>query len=73
MCRHHRNFARGEPQPGQVSLGDVKWFDLFQDETLRGLIQEALKANYDIRIAAQRVIEAQKVKSSRRALHCSRN
>ena len=22
-----------------ASLGDVKWFDLFQDDTLRGLIQ----------------------------------
>jgi multidrug efflux system outer membrane protein len=40
-------------------LGDVKWFDLFQDETLRGLVQEALQANFDIRIAAQRVLEAQ--------------
>jgi outer membrane protein, multidrug efflux system len=49
-------FRGAEPQPAQVSLGDTKWFDLFQDETLRGLIQEALKANYDIRIAAQRVL-----------------
>jgi multidrug efflux system outer membrane protein len=52
-------FRAGEPQPSQVSLGETKWFDLFQDETLRGLIQEALKANYDIRIAAQRVLQAQ--------------
>jgi outer membrane protein, multidrug efflux system len=49
-------FRGAEPQPAQVSLGDTKWFDLFQDETLRGLIQEALKANYDIRMAAQRVL-----------------
>ena len=40
-------------------MGDTKWFDLFQDETLRGLIQEALRANYDIRIAAQRVLQAE--------------
>ncbi len=52
-------FRAGESQPAQGSLGDTKWFDLFQDETLRGLIQESLKANYDIRIAAQRVLEAQ--------------
>ena len=52
-------FRAGEPQPSQTSLGDTKWFDLFQDETLRGLIKEALQANYDIRIAAQRVLEAQ--------------
>jgi len=52
-------FRRGEAPPSQTSLGDAKWFDVFQDETLRGLINEALKANYDIQIAAQRVIEAQ--------------
>ena len=49
-------FRAGEAQPSQASLADTKWFDLFQDETLRGLIKEALQANYDIRIAAQRVL-----------------
>ena len=52
-------FRAGEAQPSQTSLGDVKWFDLFQDEMLRELIKEALQANYDIRIAAQRVLEAE--------------
>jgi multidrug efflux system outer membrane protein len=52
-------FRGGENPPSQASLGDTKWFDLFQDDTLRGLINEALKANYDIQIAAQRVIAAQ--------------
>lgn len=52
-------FRAGESQPSQTSLGDVKWFDIFQDEKLRGLIKEASQANYDIRIAAQRVLQAQ--------------
>jgi multidrug efflux system outer membrane protein len=52
-------FRSGETPQSQVSLGDIKWFDLFQDEKLRALIEEAIKANYDIRIAAQRVLEAQ--------------
>ena len=52
-------FRGGETQPAAASLGDVKWFDLFQDDTLRGLIKGALQANYDIRIAAQRVLEAE--------------
>jgi len=52
-------FRAGESQPSQASLGDAKWFDVFQDETLGGLIKEALEANYDIRIAAQRVLQAQ--------------
>jgi outer membrane protein, multidrug efflux system len=41
------------------TLGDMKWFELFQDEKLQELIRTALKDNYDIRIAAQRVLAAQ--------------
>ena len=63
------HFRAGEPQPSQASLGDMKWFDLFQDEALRGLIQEALQANYDIRIAAQRVLESEgQLRATRSAL-----
>jgi multidrug efflux system outer membrane protein len=50
--------ADAEP-PAQTSLGEAKWFDLFQDETLRSLIKEALAANYDVRIAAERVLQAE--------------
>ena len=42
-----------------ASLGDEKWWDVFQDEELRKLIRTALKNNYDVRIAAARVLEAQ--------------
>src|ERR1700751_2650055 len=52
-------FRAGEAQPSQTSLRDTKWFDLFQDDTLRGLIKDALEANYDVRIAAQRALQAQ--------------
>ncbi len=41
------------------TFGDLKWFDLFRDEKLQELIRTALKDNYDIRIAAQRVLAAQ--------------
>jgi outer membrane protein, multidrug efflux system len=40
------------------SLGDEKWWEVFQDPTLQGLIRTALKNNYDVRIAATRVLEA---------------
>jgi multidrug efflux system outer membrane protein len=56
---------QGEPagpktaQPSPPSLGDEKWWDVFQDEELRNLIRTALKNNYDVRIAASRVLEAQ--------------
>lgn len=52
-------FRGGEPKPSQISLADEKWFDLFQDNVLRHLINEALQANYDILIAAQRVVAAE--------------
>jgi multidrug efflux system outer membrane protein len=42
-----------------LSFGDVKWFDLFRDEKLQELIRVALKDNYDLRIAAQRILAAQ--------------
>jgi multidrug efflux system outer membrane protein len=36
----------------------VQWFTLFQDERLQALIEAALENNYDVRIAAARVLEA---------------
>jgi outer membrane protein, multidrug efflux system len=42
-----------------ASLGDEKWWEVFQDKELQGLIRTALKNNYDVRIAAARVLEAQ--------------
>ena len=41
------------------SLGDQKWWEVFQDEELQKLIRTALQQNYDARIAAARVLEAQ--------------
>jgi multidrug efflux system outer membrane protein len=42
-----------------ASFGDEKWWDTFQDEALRNLIKTALAQNYDVRIAAARILEAQ--------------
>jgi len=52
-------YRGAQTPPTEPSFGDAKWFDVFQDEQLRALIDEALKANYDIRIAAQRVLQAE--------------
>ena len=43
----------------QASFGDLKWFELFQDDALRDLIQTALAQNYDLEITAARVLQAQ--------------
>jgi multidrug efflux system outer membrane protein len=43
----------------QESLGDQKWTQVFHEPELQDLIRTALENNYDVRIAAQRVLEAQ--------------
>jgi len=46
-------------QPAAASLGDQKWWEVFQDKQLQDLIHTALQQNYDVRIAATRILEAQ--------------
>ena len=45
-------------KPDVASFGDQKWWDVFQDEALQTLIRAALEQNYDVRIAATRILEA---------------
>ena len=52
--------------PGQ-SFADLKWAAVFQDEVLQGLLKEALTNNYDIRIAASRIQQANAIVGIRRA------
>jgi multidrug efflux system outer membrane protein len=42
-----------------TSLGDEKWWGVFQDPVLQDLIRTALKGNYDLRIASTRILQAQ--------------
>jgi outer membrane protein, multidrug efflux system len=42
-----------------AALGDAKWWAVFQDEELQNLIRVALQQNFDLRIAATRVLQAQ--------------
>lgn len=57
--RYRDSGAATGQSPSTVSLGDLKWWDVFQDPVLQQLIRTALKHSYDIRIAATRVLEAQ--------------
>jgi outer membrane protein, multidrug efflux system len=50
-----------------TSAGDVAWATYFQDVQLQSLIQTALKNNFDLRIAATRVLQAQAVVGITRA------
>jgi outer membrane protein, multidrug efflux system len=42
-----------------ASFGAEKWWDVFQDAQLQSLIRTALQQNYDVRIAASRILQAQ--------------
>ena len=55
--------AGAQVQPGTSQgagnqFGDLPWSSVFQDDVLQGLIKEALTNNYDIRIAATRILQA---------------
>jgi multidrug efflux system outer membrane protein len=55
----YRGAAPLEPTaPDAVSIGDQAWWDLFQDEQLQELIRTALQQNFDMRIAATRILQA---------------
>jgi len=46
-------------KPTDASFGDEKWWEVFQDPQLQALIRTALQQNYDLRIAATRILQAQ--------------
>jgi multidrug efflux system outer membrane protein len=49
---------RGADLSSAESLADLKWFDVFHDDTLTQLVTAALKQNFELRIAAERVLQA---------------
>jgi len=51
--------APASPPSTAASFGDEKWWEVFQDPQLQALIRAALKQNYDVRIAATRILQAQ--------------
>jgi multidrug efflux system outer membrane protein len=50
--------GQAESTQGTVSFGDQAWSSVFEDETLRQLLTRALEGNYDVRIAASRILQA---------------
>ena len=51
-------FRGADAAAGEASLADTKWSNLFQDPVLTELLNTAVKQNYDLRIAAERVLQA---------------
>ena len=59
MPDSYRGLAPETVPQTAASLADEKWWTLFQDPELQSLIREAISQNYDLRIAATRVLQAQ--------------
>ena len=53
---------------GTNSLGDLAWWQLFQDPALQDLIRTALTNNYDLRLAAARVEESRALLAQSRSV-----
>lgn len=53
------SFRNAAPGQNAASLGSEKWWTVYQDEALQVLIRRALAQNYDVRIAANRILQAQ--------------
>lgn len=62
----YRGAALTDTPPG--SLGDLAWWDLYQEPELRNLIEQALAHNLDLRIAVARVEQARAVVGPARLL-----
>ena len=53
----YRGLAPGLGAGG--NFAEMKWESVFPDQVLQSLIKEALTNNYDIRIAATNIVQAQ--------------
>src|SRR3974390_3712232 len=55
----NKDQSKPATQAEASSLGDEKWWEVFQDKQLQELIRTAIKNNYDVNIAAARILKAQ--------------
>lgn len=63
----YRGLAPGSAPQTTASFADEKWWTVFEDQQLQALIHKAITQNYDVRIAATRVLQAQAVLGITRA------
>ena len=60
-------YTEAVPQP--ESIADLPWWELFKDPVLQQLIQQGLKNNYDVAVAAARVEQARAQAGIARSLY----
>jgi outer membrane protein, multidrug efflux system len=52
----YRDLTEGSPvQPQAASIADLPWWQVFQDPELQQLVRVALKQNYDLELATERI------------------
>jgi multidrug efflux system outer membrane protein len=49
--------SQDQPQAQAASLADLPWWQVFQDSVLQDLIRRALKQNYDLQTATERIMQ----------------
>jgi multidrug efflux system outer membrane protein len=54
-----RDVAAASVSSGATSIGEAKWWDVFQDDQLQVLIKAGLAQNYSVKIAAARIMQAE--------------
>jgi len=59
--------SRGQAAAESASVADLPWWQVFENATLRQLIQTALANNNDLRVAAQRVEQARQYRVQTRS------
>ena len=60
---------RGAEVAGTNSLGDLPWWQLFQDSALQELVHIALTNSYDLRVAATRVEQSRALLAQSRSVY----
>jgi multidrug efflux system outer membrane protein len=55
----YRGAGAEPPAAGAASFGELTWDTVFPDPDLQALIRTALAQNYDVRVAAARILQAQ--------------
>lgn len=54
----YRDIASATTADQGAAFADTPWFDVFKDDTLTALVKTAIERNFDMRIAAERIIQA---------------
>ncbi len=55
----YRGVDAAPPAAGAETFGAIQWWSVFPDPELQALIRTALAQNYDLRVAVQRILQAQ--------------